>query len=59
MATMDQVESFLKLRNSGRINMNDIRLGVNHSGVPSLIYEDILKNFKAYRKKYPELFIVY
>lgn len=59
MATMDQVESFLKLRNSGRINMNDIRLGVNYSGVPSPIYEDILENFKAYRKKYPELFIVY
>lgn len=58
-ATREQFESFLKIRNAGMINMRDIRLGINYSGVPSPVYEDILGNFKAYCKKYPELFIKY
>lgn len=58
MATREQFESFLKIRNAGMINMRDIRLGINYSGV-SPVYEDILENFKAYCKKYPELVIVY
>lgn len=59
LATMEQFEAYLKLRNSGILNMYDIQAGTNHSGIPSPAYEDILRNFKAYCKKYPELIIRY
>lgn len=52
MITKKKFDKFVKLRDEGIINMNDISRGTAITGLTPLEYKDIIKNFKQYLDLY-------
>ena len=52
MITKEKFKKFVKLRDEGTINMNDISRGAAITGLTPLEYRDIIKNFKQYSDLY-------
>lgn len=48
MITKKKFDKFVKLRDEGTINMNDISRGTAITGLTPLEYKDIINNFKQY-----------
>lgn len=51
-ATKEQFLCFMKLKNSGVINMFDVTNGCKLSGLPQDVYKDIMRNYKEYLELY-------
>ena len=52
MITKEKFKKFVKLRDEGSINMNDISKGTAITGLTPIEYKDIIKNFKQYSDLY-------
>ncbi len=52
MITKEKFKKFVKLRDEGIINMNDISRGTAITGLTPIEYKDIIKNFKQYSDLY-------
>ena len=52
MITKEKFKKFVKLRDEGIINMNDISRGTAITGLTPLEYKDIINNFKQYSDLY-------
>ena len=52
MITKEKFKKFVKLRDEGSINMNDISRGTAITGLTPIEYKDIIKNFKQYSDLY-------
>lgn len=52
MITKEKFKKFVKLRDEGSINMNDISRGTAITGLTPIEYKDIVKNFKQYSDLY-------
>ena len=52
MITKEKFKKFVKLRDEGIINMNDISRGTAITGLTPIEYKDIVKNFKQYLDLY-------
>ena len=52
MITKEKFKKFVKLRDGGTINMNDISKGAVITGLTPAEYKDIVKNFKQYSDLY-------
>ena len=48
MISKKKFDKFIKLRDEGIINMNDISRGTEITGLTPLEYKDIINNFKQY-----------
>ena len=52
MITKEKFKKFVKLRDEGVINMNDISRGTAITGLTPIEYKDIINNFKQYSDLY-------
>ena len=52
MITKEKFKKFVKLRDEGSINMNDISRGTAITGLTPIEYKDIINNFKQYLDLY-------
>ena len=52
MITKEKFKKFVKLRDEGTINMNDISRGTVITGLTPIEYKDIINNFKQYSDLY-------
>ena len=52
MITKEKFKKFVKLRDKGIINMNDISRGATITGLTPIEYKDIINNFKQYSDLY-------
>ena len=52
MITKEKFKKFVKLRDEGTINMNDISRGTEITGLTPIEYKDIINNFKQYSDLY-------
>ena len=52
MITEKKFDKFVKLRDEGIINMNDVSRGTALTGLTPAEYKDIVKNFKQYLDLY-------
>lgn len=52
MITKEKFKKFVKLRDEGIINMNDISRGTAITGLTPIEYKDIINNFKQYSDLY-------
>lgn len=52
MITKEKFKKFVKLRDEGTINMNDISRGIAITGLTPLEYKDVINNFKQYSDLY-------
>lgn len=52
MITKEKFKKFVKLRDEGTINMNDISRGIAITGLTPIEYKDIINNFKQYSDLY-------
>ena len=52
MITKEKFKKFVKLRDEGTINMNDISTGTAITGLTPIEYKDIINNFKQYSDLY-------
>jgi hypothetical protein len=52
MITKEKFKKFVKLRDEGTINMNDISRGTVITGLTPIEYRDIINNFKQYSDLY-------
>ena len=52
MITKERFKKFVKLRDEGTINMNDISRGTAITGLTPIEYKDIINNFKQYSDLY-------
>lgn len=52
MITKEKFKKFVKLRDEGNINMNDISRGTAITGLTRIEYKDIINNFKQYSDLY-------
>lgn len=52
MITKEKFKKFVKLRDGGIINMNDISRGTAITGLTPIEYKDIINNFKQYSDLY-------
>lgn len=52
MITKEKFKKFVKLRDGGTINMNDISKGAAIIGLTPIEYKDIINNFKQYSDLY-------
>ena len=52
MITKEKFKKFVKLRDEGTINMNDISRGTTITGLTPIEYKDIINNFKQYSNLY-------
>ena len=52
MITKEKFNKFVKLRDEGTINMNDISRGTAITGLTPIEYKDIINNFKQYSDLY-------
>ena len=52
MITKEKFKKFVKLRDEGAINMNDISRGTAITGLTPIEYKDIINNFKQYSDLY-------
>ena len=52
MITKEKFKKFVKLRDEGTINMNDIFRGTAITGLTPLEYKDIINNFNQYANLY-------
>jgi hypothetical protein len=52
MITKEKFKKFVKLRDEGSINMNDISRGTAITGLTPIEYKDIINNFKQYSDLY-------
>lgn len=52
MISKKKFDKFVKLRDEGTINMNDISRGTAITGLTPIEYKDILNNFKQYSDLY-------
>lgn len=52
MITKKKFDKFVKLRDEGTINMNDISRGTVITGLTPIEYKDIINNFKQYLDLY-------
>lgn len=52
MITKEKFKKFVKLRDEGSINMNDISRGTAITGLTPLEYKDVIDNFKQYSDLY-------
>ena len=52
MITKEKFKKFVKLRDEGIINMNDISRGTEITGLTPIEYKDIINNFKQYSDLY-------
>lgn len=52
MITKEKFKKFVKLRDEGSINMNDIPRGTAITGLTPIEYKDIINNFKQYSDLY-------
>lgn len=52
MITKEKFKKFVKLRDGGTINMNDISRGTAITGLTPAEYKDIVNNFKQYSDLY-------
>lgn len=52
MITKEKFKKFVKLRDEGIINMNDISRGTAITGLTPIEYKDIMHNFKQYLDLY-------
>lgn len=52
MITKEKFKKFVKLRDEGSINMNDISRGAAITGLTPIEYKDIINNFKQYSDLY-------
>lgn len=52
MITKEKFQAFVKLRNSGIINMTDIVRGARLSRLSEDDYEDIMWNYGKYKKRF-------
>lgn len=54
MITKTKFKKFVKLRDEGVINMNDISRGTAITGLTPAEYKDIMTNFKQYSDLYED-----
>ena len=52
MITKEKFKKFVKLRDEGTINMNDISRGTAITGLTPIEYKDMINNFKQYSDLY-------
>jgi hypothetical protein len=52
MITKGKFKKFVKFRDEGIINMNDISIGTAITGLTPIEYKDIINNFKQYSDLY-------
>ena len=52
MITKEKFKKFVKLRDEGIINMNNISIGTAITGLTPIEYKDIINNFKQYSDLY-------
>lgn len=52
MITKEKFKKFVKLRDKGSINMNDISRGTAITGLTPIEYKDVINNFKQYSDLY-------
>ena len=52
MITKENFKKFVKLRDEGTINMNDISRGTAITGLTPIEYKDVINNFKQYSDLY-------
>ena len=52
MITKEKFKKFVKLRDEGSINMNDISRGTAITGLTPIEYKDMINNFKQYSDLY-------
>ena len=52
MITKEKFKKFVKLRDEGTTNMNDISRGTAITGLTPIEYKDIINNFKQYSDLY-------
>ena len=52
MITKEKFKKFVKLRDEGTINMNDISRGTAITDLTPIEYKDIINNFKQYSDLY-------
>ena len=52
MITKEKFKKFVKLRDEGIVNMNDISRGTAITGLTPIEYRDIINNFKQYSDLY-------
>ena len=52
MITKEKFKKFVKLRDEGSINMNDISRGTAITGLTPIEYKDMIINFKQYSDLY-------
>ena len=52
MISKEKFKKFVKLRDEGTINMNDISRGTAITGLTPIEYKDIINNFKQYSDLY-------
>ena len=52
MITKEKFKKFVKLRDEGIINMNDISRGTEITGLTPIEYKDIINNFRQYSDLY-------